>query len=222
VALLDFHRDGAQLFKRAATDCLDELLAALAELPTDCAGIRLAGIAGLAPLLATDGPIGSIATSIQGHATRPVRAILFDKTPDMNWSLGWHQDRTICVKERIDMEGFGPWTIKQGMQHVAPPFELLARMVTLRVHLDDVPADNAPLMIAPASHRKGLVSEPVVQQVVQECGTYACLANRGDIWIYATPILHASEASASAGRRKVLQVDYSADELPGGLEWLGI
>jgi hypothetical protein len=33
--------------------------------------------------------------------------------------------------------------------YVAPPFEVLARMVTLRLHLDDVPATNAPLLVAP-------------------------------------------------------------------------
>jgi len=68
-----------------------------------------------------------------------VRAILFDKNAKTNWSLAWHQDRTICVKQRIEVDGYGPWTTKGRMQHVAPPFDLLARMLTLRVHLDDVP-----------------------------------------------------------------------------------
>lgn len=37
------------------------------------------------------------------------------------------------------------------------PVELLAKMITIRVHLDDVPANNAPLLIAPGSHRQGMV-----------------------------------------------------------------
>ena len=65
-----------------------------------------------------------------------MRAILFDKTPATNWSLGWHQDRTIAVAKRADVNGFGPWTVKSGLLHVAPPFDILVRMVTLRVHLD--------------------------------------------------------------------------------------
>ncbi len=218
---LDFYRDGAQLFQGAATDCLDELFEAFADLPTDRAGIRLNQLGQLTPLLANNGPIGSIAACIIGRASRPVRAILFDKTPDTNWSLGWHQDRTICVKRRIDTEGFGPWTMKAGMQHVAPPFEYLARMVTLRVHLDDVPAENAPLLIAPGSHQ-GLVPESAIKEVVNDCGTYVCLAKKGDIWLYATPILHASEASTICNRRRVLQLDFSADELPGGLKWMTV
>jgi ectoine hydroxylase-related dioxygenase (phytanoyl-CoA dioxygenase family) len=151
-----------------------------------------------------------------------VRAILFDKTAETNWALAWHQDRTICVKKRIEVSGFGPWTIKQGMQHVAPPFDLLSRMVTLRVHLDDVPATNAPLLIAPGSHKYGRVPVGAVDAVVRQCGTYTCLAKAGDVWVYATPILHASEAATRPARRRVLQVDFSMEELPSGLEWLGI
>jgi len=71
--------------------------------------------------------------------------------------LAWHQDRTIAVVRRKDIEGFGPWTVKSGWPHVAPPFELLAEMVTLRIHLDPVTEANAPLLIAPGSHRFGRV-----------------------------------------------------------------
>jgi len=108
------------------------------------------------------------------------------------------------------------------MQHVAPPFDLLARMLTLRVHLDDVPAGNSPLLIAPGSHKVGRVPISEYAEVVRQCGTYFCLAHAGDVWVYATPILHASEAASVIRNRRVLQVDYSADELGGGLEWLGV
>jgi ectoine hydroxylase-related dioxygenase (phytanoyl-CoA dioxygenase family) len=108
------------------------------------------------------------------------------------------------------------------MQHVAPPFDLLARMVTLRVHLDDTPADNSPLLIAPGSHSVGRVQIGDYAEIVRRFGTYACLAHAGDVWLYSTPILHASEAARVLGHRRVLQIDYSADELSGGLEWLGV
>ena len=107
-------------------------------------------------------------------------------------------------------------------QHVAPPFDLLTRMVTLRAHLDDVPATNAPLLIAPGSHAEGRVPVDVIEQVVSKCGTRVCTADAGDLWLYATPILHASEAASRPAHRRVLQIDFSADELPGGLEWLGV
>ena len=221
-APLNLEDNGAERLHGAATGDLAPLCAALAHLPADHAGIRIRGIAGLTPFLASNGSIGAIAADALGADSRPVRAILFDKTADTNWSLAWHQDRTICVQRRIDIEGFGPWTTKQGMQHVAPPFELLSRIVTLRVHLDDVPATNAALLIAPGSHKHGRVPVNAIDDVVCQCGTYACLADAGDVWAYATPILHASDAAAVPARRRVLQIDYAAMELPGGLQWLGV
>lgn len=213
---------GAERLEAAASDCLDEIGTALAGQPSDRAGVRLHGIAALSELLAAAGPIGARITPFAGGQLRPVRAILFDKSAATNWSLAWHQDRTICVRECREIAGFGPWTVKSGLLHVAPPFALLERMVTIRIHLDDVPEDNAPLLIAPGSHRLGLVREDAIDAAVAACGTFACLAEAGDVWVYATPILHASAAAQTPRRRRVLQVDYAGFDLPGGLEWSGI
>ena len=49
-------------------------------------------------------------------------------------------------------------SIKQGIVHVEPPFAVTAAMLTLRVHLDDMPDDDAPLLIAPA--RTGWAGSP--------------------------------------------------------------
>jgi ectoine hydroxylase-related dioxygenase (phytanoyl-CoA dioxygenase family) len=194
----------------------------LESLPRCKAGSRIRAIAPLTPLLEPTAPIGRVAATALGFSCKPVRAILFDKSAEVNWSLGWHQDRTICVRRRVDVEGFGPWTTKDGLQHVAPPFSVLANMVTLRVHLDDVPESNAPLLIAPGSHKLGLVPIDETKAVVSRLGSRACLAESGDVWLYSTPILHASGRASSPLRRRVLQVDYAAQTLPGGLEWLGV
>jgi ectoine hydroxylase-related dioxygenase (phytanoyl-CoA dioxygenase family) len=95
-------------------------------------------------------------------------------------------------------------------------------MVTLRVHIDDVPATNAPLLIAPGSHTEGRAPVDAIEKVVRRCGTQACIAEAGDVWLYATPILHASEIASEPMHRRVLQVDFSAEDLPGNLEWLGV
>jgi len=217
-----FAEHGAERLDAAALPMLSEIKRAMAGQPRDRPGVRLRGVPALARLLGADGGIGSQVVRFCSAAPQPVRAILLDKTEATNWSLAWHQDRTICVRERRDVADFGPWTVKSGLLHVAPPFELLARMVTIRIHLDDVPPDNAPLLIAPGSHRAGLVREERINAIVAECGVHACTAQAGDVWIYATPILHASDAAATASRRRVLQVDYAAFDLPGGLEWSGI
>jgi ectoine hydroxylase-related dioxygenase (phytanoyl-CoA dioxygenase family) len=219
---LNLTKDGGEHFHAAALQLRPNIHSALQGLPSHQAGVRIHGIKPLRPILAADGPIGAIASNFLGKQCRPVRAILFDKNANTNWSLGWHQDRTICVKERIEVDGFGPWTTKGGMQHVAPPFDLLARMLTLRVHLDDVPSGNSPLLIAPGSHMVGRIPIGDYDEVVRKHGIFSCLAHAGDVWVYSTPILHASEAASVLNNRRVLQVDYSADELSGGLEWLGV
>ena len=217
-----FQTDGAQLFKSALRPCIEELERALAPFPSEQAGVRIHGVDALDPLLRASGCIGAVASTVLGPSARPVRAILFNKTAETNWRLPWHQDRTICVRERREVPGFGPWSVKSGMHHVAPPCGLLARMVTLRAHLDDVPAANAPLLIAPGSHSYGRIAAHKVAAIVRRCGATACIADAGDVWLYSTLILHASERASAPGSRRVLQVDYAAEELAHGLQWLGV
>lgn len=68
---------------------------ALGALPTNMPGVRIGDTTAFEPLLATCRVIGAIGAAVLGAAARPVRAILFDKTEERNWALGWHQDRTI-------------------------------------------------------------------------------------------------------------------------------
>jgi len=219
---LTLDRDGAELWPDAASAHLTKIIEALANQPSDHAGVRLTGIPILSDLLDARGAIGARVARELGSWARPVRMILFDKSAATNWALGWHQYRTIVVRDRTDVPAFGPWTTKAGLLHVAPPIELLERMMTIRIHLDAVPAANAPLLIAPGSHRLGRIPESHIERAVDCHGIRACVAHVGDIWAYSTPILHASGAAIEPLRRRVLQVDYAAEELPGGLEWLGI
>lgn len=218
---MTLERDGARHLPGAATAFLPALEALLKTLSADRAGIRLHGIPGLAPLL-NPAAIGKPIAPMLGPGARPVRAILFDKSASANWSLAWHQDRTIAVRARAEVPGFGPWSVKAGLAHVEPPFALIERMRTIRIHLDSVDAGNAPLLIAPGSHRLGRLREADIEPAVTRCGTAACLARRGDIWVYATSIVHASAAAETPRHRRVLQVDYSPDALPAPLDWLGI
>ena len=220
---MDFATDGACLFPKVLDrNTFERFEAVLAELPEDTAGTRLHGISSLDSLFGVTSTVGAIAASFLGKMCRPVRAVFFNKSSKANWALGWHQDRTIAVRQRVDSPGFEIWSRKNGLLHVEPPFSLLERMITVRVHLDDVGPDNAPLLIAPGSHRFGRVAEAYIPDVVSRCGTYECRAARGDLWVYSTPILHASEVTRQPSRRRVVQVDFSSDNLPNGLRWLGL
>lgn len=218
----EFAVTGAVRFSGVLVASLARLENAVAGLPPESAGIRLQGTKLLQEMLSADGCIGSIPAQFLGSSAKPVRAVLFNKTAETNWSLAWHQDRTICVEAKGEVKGFGPWTVKQGLVHVAPPVELLAKMITVRVHLDDVPETNAPLLIAPGSHREGMVPVGMIDETVARFGTAACLADAGDVWVYSTLILHASAAAQDARARRVLQIDYAALDLPGGLKWQGV
>jgi len=101
----------------------------------------------------------------------------------------------VAVRERREVEGFGAWTVKAGLPHAAPPWAVLERMVGLRVHLDPVRPENAPLLVAPGSHRLGRVPVDEVAAAAERCGTAVCEAEAGDVWLYPTPILHASKAA---------------------------
>jgi hypothetical protein len=217
-----FDSNGALHLPGGAAAELAQLRAAMERYPQDRAGLRIVGDVALQALLGPHGPIGSLIAKLCGLPLKPVRAVYFDKGDGNNWSLGWHQDRTIAVQDRVDHPDFGPWTRKQGILHVQPPFPIIAAMRTVRIHLDAVPQDNAPLLIVPGSHRQGLVSEHLVESHVQAGPIAQCLAEAGDIWLYHTAILHASKRSAPGGRRRVLQVDYAGSELPDGMQWLGI
>lgn len=219
---LDFERDGAVRFDRALpADALERLRDLAEPLLNDRPGARLTGDAWVTTFL-TEGEPAHLAKGLTSDKARPVRAVMFDKSPAANWVVAWHQDRTIPVRERIEVPGFGPWSTKAGIIHVAPPFELLDRMVTLRLHLDDVDETNAPLRIAIGSHRLGRVEAPDAATTADNLPQTLCLASAGDIWAYRTPILHTSDRSIGERRRRVLQVDYADFDLPGGLEWQGL
>jgi hypothetical protein len=219
-AVLQLDRDGAQLVAHVLSPKeVQELLAALAPVDEGQAGSRLANLAEFRDWLGPDGIVGQVAAHWLGAKATPVRAILFDKNPGTNWALGWHQDRTIAVSRREDIFGFKNWNRKSGIDHVEPPFELIERMITVRVHLDRVADSNAPLLISPGTHRLGKVDERSLAEVVERHGCVECLADAGDMWAYRGAILHASKRALSPHRRRVLQVDYSADELPAPLQW---
>src|SRR5918997_2911702 len=140
---LNLDRDGAQLFpERVGGKLLEEIEAILYDRPP-AAGVRIADDPKLLDWISSRSPVGEVARSLRGAKAQPVRAILFDKSEGANWALGWHQDRTIAVRERIAVEGFNNWTVKAGTTHVEPPFAILERMITVRIHLDDVETDNA-------------------------------------------------------------------------------
>lgn len=101
---------------------------------------------------ADDARVRRLVEPLLGLKAFVARSIFFDKTPDANWKVAWHQDLTIAVKEKIEVEGCTAWSVKDGIVHVQPPVSALERMATVRLHLDDCGLDNGPLQVIPRSH----------------------------------------------------------------------
>lgn len=170
--------------------------------------------------LARDTAILGVAHLVLEGRPRLVRAIYFDKTPERNWLVSWHQDRTIVVDRRIEIEGWGPWSVKAGMDHVQPPIEVLNMMVTIRVHLDAAGEDNGCLKVIPGSHKFGLIESKDVTTVAEANEAYACKVEMGDAVVMRPHILHSSSKASRPEHRRVVHLEYSSYQLPGELSWL--
>jgi hypothetical protein len=149
----------------------------------------------------------------------PVRAIYFDKSPEANWSVPWHQDLAIAVRARVDVPGFGPWSTKERIPHVQPPAEVLEQMLTVRLHLDDADESNGALRVLPRSHRMGRHSPERIQELRAQREDFVCAVAAGGALLMRPLLLHASGRSTSTRSRRVLHIEYAASALPSGLEW---
>lgn len=169
--------------------------------------------------LAMSPDIRGLAESVIGSPAILVRSILFDKVEGANWAIRWHQDKTIAVRERIDVPGYGPWSTKEGVVSVQPPSSVLERMVSIRIHLDDCGEDNGALKVIPGSHRVGKLSAAEQSIRVRRGPHHVCATPAGGALLMKPLLLHASSPSSNPSHRRVVHLDYSAETLEGGLEW---
>jgi len=149
----------------------------------------------------------------------PVRALFFDKVPDANWKVPWHQDITIAVRERIDTLGFSGWSEKDGVPHVHPPEHVLNEMLSLRIHLDDCGQDNGPLRVLPGTHNKGVLGSEGIEFHKLQNAEVICNAKAGDVLAMRPLLLHASSPAKSPSHRRVIHIEYACSPLPAGLNW---
>ena len=107
LAFPSFAKDGAEYLPGLAVAHIAHL-ATLFSPEGSLAGERLTDLSDFGDIVGPASSIAAIISDRLGGNVRPVRAIAFDKSASKNWALGWHQDRTICVKRREDVAGYGP------------------------------------------------------------------------------------------------------------------
>lgn len=161
----------------------------------------------------------SIIEPVLGPNTRVVRGIYFDKHKDANWKVAWHQDLTIAVRERLDIDGYGPWSLKAGIHHVQPPISVLQNILTLRIHLDHTDESNGALRVLPGTHLHGRLDAAQISHFKQHELPVTCTVRSGGALIMRPLLLHSSTTAFNPVHRRVLHFEYSTIELPRGLGW---
>lgn len=159
----------------------------------------------------------SLINSIFGEDYFVVKSIYFDKPEDSNWFVAYHQDLTISVDKKIEIEGFGPWTVKHQQFAVQPPLSILEDNFTVRIHLDETHEGNGALKVIPRSHLKGIYRpETIDWSIENEC---ICPVNKGGIMFMKPLLLHASNRTTNQRKRRVIHIEFSRIQLPLDLQW---
>ena len=169
--------------------------------------------------LAESPSIGQLLHQLFDISAFLTRATFFDKTPGANWGVFWHQDRSIAVKERMEVPGYESWTKKAGVHCVQPPVEIMAGIRAIRIHLDDCRADQGALRVLPGTHRLEHLSTNDVQEQQTSRQDVVCEVAAGDAVIMCPLLLHASSPMESGERRRVIHLEFADFDLPSQLEW---
>jgi ectoine hydroxylase-related dioxygenase (phytanoyl-CoA dioxygenase family) len=185
-------------------------------------GIRdLLNVAPVVRDLARGLGIRNLVDSIAGKDAQVIRAIFFDKTPEANWKVAWHQDLTIAVRQKKEVEGFDRWSVKAGILHTQAPVSILENILTMRIHLDATDESNGALKVIASSHKHGRLDAEKIQKLKDIGEMVVCRVPKRGVLLMRPLLLHASTAGSKPAHRRVIHLEFSADKLPGGLEWYG-
>ena len=145
-----------------------------------------------------------------------VRGLFFDKPPGNSWALPWHKDYMIAVKTHGREGVFTQPGIAAGVPQVKAPKELLEKMLTVRVHLDDMDEENGALRVIPGSHEHySMNQDPATAPV-----TISCKA--GDVLFMRPLLTHSSGRGKQGSRRhrRILHLECApSPHLPDGYHW---
>jgi hypothetical protein len=212
-------RDGYAVVPGVLTEReIQDLLARL-DVEGGRGGSRVADQDPLVRELAWSGIACALARQAIGESARPVRILFFDKNPEANWSVPYHQDLTIAVRERLEVDGYRPWTVKAGIPHVQAPAEVLERMVAVRLHLDPCGEANGPLRVLPGTHRAGKLPHAEIEALIASRDEVTVTAEKGAAILMQPLLLHASSPASEPRHRRVLHIEYAVVDLPEPLIW---
>jgi ectoine hydroxylase-related dioxygenase (phytanoyl-CoA dioxygenase family) len=179
------------------------------QMPRTRAGIRHAMRSSHVARVARDARMMAIAQQILGADAVAFRATLFAKLPDSNWLVGWHQDTALPLRERREVAGWGPWSVKDGVNYAHAPAEALEKILALRMHLDDSTTDNGPLRVLPGTHARGVLTDDQMHAIAEHTTSVDCLMPIGGVIAMRPLVIHASSKSRTEHPRRVLHIEYT-------------
>lgn len=147
-----------------------------------------------------------------------VKSIYFDKPEQSNWFVSYHQDLTISVDRKAEIDNYSKWTVKQDQFSVQPPLDILAQTYTVRIHLDDTDENNGALKVIPGSHLKGFYRADDIDWSNET--EYTCHVPRGGIMIMKPLLLHSSSRTTNNNKRRVIHIEFCNQELHQELKWV--
>ena len=176
------------------------------------AGMRHA--LGLAPVaeLSRQPQMIELARGVLGQDAFPFRATLFDKSTAANWLVVWHQDTALPLCARLELPGWGPWSVKEGLHYAHAPAATLSKVLALRVHFDDSTTANGPLRVLAGTHALGVLSDDSVHEVATRIVPVDCVVPKGGIVAMRPLLIHASSKSHAEMPRRVLHIEYAASD----------
>ena len=163
--------------------------------------------------------LGGYLWSVIGRDLVAVKATLYDRTPPAHRRGQWHQDRVIEVSERMDVAGYGPWTMKNGIPHVEPPASVLEQMLAVRLYLDSCGPDDGPLRVLAGSHDHGKLSEEALQEQVATAEAVDVHVQKGGVVLMRPLLVHASSTARVPSHRRVLHIVVAPAEAISPLAW---
>jgi len=158
-------------------------------------------------LLASDS-IHRILDQYLGEAAFFLRGILFNKRPQRNWPVSWHQDLALVCSNPQHFPQIKTWRKKSELYHHQGHRLALESMLTLRIHIDSARHDNGCLQLIPKSHSQGVLSKQQIQQMKNQNGVQYCEAMAGDILVMNPLIVHASARLQSPQQRRILHLEF--------------
>lgn len=160
-----------------------------------------------------------LVAGILGPGARPIRAFYLDKNPAENWAIAWHQDTTLAFAEALEVPGFTAWTNKAHFFQAQAPDDLMARILSTRIHLDEAGECQGGLQVLPGTHRLGRLGQGALEDCAARSPAVTIAAPKGSVLLMHPLLVHGSQPAPAPSSRRVLHAEWAAFDPPDGLRW---